>query len=204
MIIIGGNQYGGFVNSGKLELCPFKPWLKFLKEGNNNPTFEYYPSRGNPIMLPILVRTLPANLYPLTWLLPSGKLSLKIHIPDLTVVQGCSLSRLTLEPNFSTWWVDFCHLAIVLMVVTGDQYRVSPGRCPKCSSHIPGFRCLCLASNDTCQQLGKRSNSIVISLRSSQFPSRRQLSSCAEVPICNRISGVRATLLSSKLYLTCH
>lgn len=41
-------------------------------DGNNNPTFEYYPSRGDPILLPILVRTLPANLYPLTWLLPSG------------------------------------------------------------------------------------------------------------------------------------
>ncbi|QRV86192.1 glyoxal oxidase [Ceratobasidium sp. AG-Ba] len=56
VMIIGGNQYGGFVNS----------------EGNNNPTFEYYPSRGAPIQLPMLTRTLPANLYTLTWMMPSG------------------------------------------------------------------------------------------------------------------------------------
>ncbi|ELU44643.1 copper radical oxidase [Rhizoctonia solani AG-1 IA] len=43
VIIIGGNQYGGFVNS----------------DGNNNPTIEYYPSRGNPVGLPMLMRTLP-------------------------------------------------------------------------------------------------------------------------------------------------
>lgn len=64
VIIIGGNQYGGFVNS----------------EGNNNPTFEYYPSRGEPIGMPMLLRTLPANLYPLTWLLPSGMLFIQTNL----------------------------------------------------------------------------------------------------------------------------
>lgn len=39
-----------------------------------NPTYEFFPSRGRPITSPILVNTLPANLYPLTWLLPSGRL----------------------------------------------------------------------------------------------------------------------------------
>ncbi|KAG8795667.1 hypothetical protein FRC12_011639 [Ceratobasidium sp. 428] len=58
LIIIGGNQWGGFVNSA----------------GQNNPTYEYFPSRGDPIGLNILTTTLPANLYPLTWLLPSGNL----------------------------------------------------------------------------------------------------------------------------------
>lgn len=38
----------------------------------NNPTYEYYPSKGGPIGLNILTTTLPANLFPLTWLLPSG------------------------------------------------------------------------------------------------------------------------------------
>ncbi|KAG9104941.1 hypothetical protein FRC06_005008 [Ceratobasidium sp. 370] len=63
VMIIGGNQYGGFVNS----------------EGNNNPTFEYYPSRGSPIGLPMLQRTLPANLYTLTWLMPSGLLFMQTN-----------------------------------------------------------------------------------------------------------------------------
>ncbi|KAG9126913.1 hypothetical protein FRC07_001419 [Ceratobasidium sp. 392] len=63
-MIIGGNQYGGFVNS----------------EGNNNPTFEYYPSRGDPIGMPMLLRTLPANLYTLTWLLPSGMMFMQTNL----------------------------------------------------------------------------------------------------------------------------
>jgi hypothetical protein len=40
----------------------------------DNPTYEFFPSRGAPITSTILSNTLPANLYPLTWLLPSGKL----------------------------------------------------------------------------------------------------------------------------------
>ena len=39
-----------------------------------NPTYEFFPSQGNPIASPILQTTLPVNLYPLTWLLPSGNI----------------------------------------------------------------------------------------------------------------------------------
>lgn len=58
MFIYGGCQYGGYVNDAS----------------QNNPTYEFFPSRGAPITSPILQNTLPVNLYPLTWLLPSGKL----------------------------------------------------------------------------------------------------------------------------------
>ncbi|KAG8965622.1 hypothetical protein FRC00_010175 [Tulasnella sp. 408] len=59
VIIIGGNL---FVSS----------------TDNNNPTYEYWPRRGEgvEITLNFLQTTLPANLYPLTWLLPSGNLFL--------------------------------------------------------------------------------------------------------------------------------
>ncbi|KAG8882655.1 hypothetical protein FRB98_003546, partial [Tulasnella sp. 332] len=63
IIIIGGNQWGGYVNSA----------------GENNPTYEFYPSRGNPIGLNLLNYTLPANLFPLTWLLPSGNLFIQTN-----------------------------------------------------------------------------------------------------------------------------
>jgi len=59
MIVIGGCDWGGYVND----------------KTQNNPTYEFYPSRGGPIGLNFLLTTLPANLYPLTWLLPSGKLN---------------------------------------------------------------------------------------------------------------------------------
>ncbi|QRV94399.1 glyoxal oxidase [Ceratobasidium sp. AG-Ba] len=58
MIIIGGNAKGGFVNSEK----------------DNNPTYEFFPSKGIPIGFELLRTTLPANLYPLTWLLPTDRL----------------------------------------------------------------------------------------------------------------------------------
>jgi hypothetical protein len=58
MIILGGCDWGGYVNGA----------------GQDNPTYEFFPSRGAPIASPVLSSTLPVNLYPLTFLLPSGNL----------------------------------------------------------------------------------------------------------------------------------
>ncbi|KAI0930066.1 hypothetical protein AcV5_006867 [Taiwanofungus camphoratus] len=58
LLIIGGCSWGGFVNDAT----------------QNNPTWELFPFTGDLITSPMLTKTLPANLYPLTWLLPSGKL----------------------------------------------------------------------------------------------------------------------------------
>lgn len=63
IFIIGGDMTGGFVNS----------------VGNNNPTYEFFPSRGDPITTDILTTTLPANLYPITFLLPSGNLLIQLN-----------------------------------------------------------------------------------------------------------------------------
>ncbi|KAG5335700.1 hypothetical protein C0989_000621 [Termitomyces sp. Mn162] len=58
VIILGGCRNGGYVNSAN----------------QDNPTYEFFPPKGASITLSILQRTLPANLFPLTWLLPSGRL----------------------------------------------------------------------------------------------------------------------------------
>ncbi|KAI9435759.1 glyoxal oxidase [Lactarius indigo] len=58
LIIIGGCQWGGFVDDA----------------AQSNPTYEFLPSRGQPVTSPILTNTLPLNLYPLVFLLPSGRL----------------------------------------------------------------------------------------------------------------------------------
>ncbi|SCV67311.1 BQ2448_5957 [Microbotryum intermedium] len=57
-MIIGGEMWGGFVDS--------------VKEKQNVSSIEYFPSQGEPHFLPFLAKTGPANLYPLTWLLPNG------------------------------------------------------------------------------------------------------------------------------------
>lgn len=54
----GGNDYGGYAGGA----------------GQNQPNFEYWPSRGNVIQMDFLTTTLPMNLYPLTWLMQSGRL----------------------------------------------------------------------------------------------------------------------------------
>ncbi|TFY73395.1 hypothetical protein EWM64_g10617, partial [Hericium alpestre] len=54
---IGGCVNGGFVNGGDI----------------TNPTYEFFPPRGAPITSPMLVNSLPANLYPITFLLPSRR-----------------------------------------------------------------------------------------------------------------------------------
>lgn len=51
----------------------------------DNPTYEFFPSKGAPINSNILASTLPANLYPLTWLLPSGLLLLQSNWATATL-----------------------------------------------------------------------------------------------------------------------
>lgn len=60
LIVIGGDLNGGYVNDVY----------------QDNPTYEFFPHKGDdePITLQFLKDTLPVNLYPLTWLMPSGKL----------------------------------------------------------------------------------------------------------------------------------
>ncbi|TFK16812.1 copper radical oxidase [Coprinopsis marcescibilis] len=58
IIIVGGCRNGGYVND----------------PGQDNPTYEFFPPSGDPINSPVLHRTLPVNLYPLLWLLPSGNI----------------------------------------------------------------------------------------------------------------------------------
>ncbi|KAK8843343.1 hypothetical protein IAR55_006999 [Kwoniella newhampshirensis] len=61
-IIIGGCEWGGYVNYDS------------TTNGQNNPTVEYFPSKGQPFTLNFLLDTMPVNLFPLVWLLPSGNI----------------------------------------------------------------------------------------------------------------------------------
>ncbi|OWZ40591.1 glyoxal oxidase [Cryptococcus neoformans 125.91] len=64
LIVIGGDKNGGYVNTA----------------AQDNPTYEFFPPRdGDPVNLQFLTDTLPVNLYPLVWLLPSGKLFMQAY-----------------------------------------------------------------------------------------------------------------------------
>ena len=55
-IIMGGSLEGSYVNPA------------------DNPTYEYFPSRGADRNMSFLGRTYPLNLYPISWLLPDSRL----------------------------------------------------------------------------------------------------------------------------------
>lgn len=62
-IILGGMRDGGFVPS----------------QGSNNPTYEFYPPKGDggSRHLPILQRTVPLSLFPISYLMSSGEVFLQ-------------------------------------------------------------------------------------------------------------------------------
>lgn len=62
VIVLGGDTNGGYVST-------------FVQ---NNPTYEYWPKQpSGAIGMSFLNETVPVNLFPLTWLMPSGKLFLQ-------------------------------------------------------------------------------------------------------------------------------
>jgi hypothetical protein len=54
----------------------------------NNPTYEFFPKQGAAIDMQFLTDTVPLNLFPLTWLMPSGKPVLTSCCPPLIPRQG--------------------------------------------------------------------------------------------------------------------
>jgi hypothetical protein len=66
-IIIGGSIKGAYVNP------------------EDNPTYEYFPSRGADRSMAFLARTYPLNLYPLTWLLPDSRLFVQADYKAINV-----------------------------------------------------------------------------------------------------------------------
>lgn len=60
---MGGDEWGGYVNA----------------DSQNNPTYEFFPSRGAPVTNSIFETTLPANLFPITFLLPNGLLFMQLN-----------------------------------------------------------------------------------------------------------------------------
>ena len=89
-MIIGGSKKGGWINNATV----------------NNPTVEYWPpksihgSNGLPIHLPFLVDTLNANLFPIAFTLPNGKVFMAAN-QDATIYdwEANTEQRLPRVPN---------------------------------------------------------------------------------------------------------
>jgi hypothetical protein len=108
---LGGCDWGGYVNDA----------------GQNNPTYEFYPSTGGPVGLNILTTTLPANLFPLTWLLPSGESVAKCRL-------GMRANRLAtgnifIQANLGTEIFDYKNNIEVGAYPMSFGFRLNPRFC---------------------------------------------------------------------------
>ncbi|KAF8334888.1 glyoxal oxidase N-terminus-domain-containing protein [Cantharellus anzutake] len=86
----------------------------------NNPTYEFFPSRGLPVQLQFLKDTLPANMYPLTWLLPSGRVFVQANWGTMILdVKSGKETRLDNVPNAVRTYP--ASAATVLLPLTPDN-----------------------------------------------------------------------------------
>lgn len=66
VVLIGGFVSGGYVNRNTPNMNP--------AGDGSEPTFEFYPSRGEAKVMDFMVKTSGLNAYALTYLMPSGKM----------------------------------------------------------------------------------------------------------------------------------
>ncbi|GJN94121.1 hypothetical protein Rhopal_007195-T1 [Rhodotorula paludigena] len=124
----GGESCGWTDDVGAMPLSRWYPSVETLPTGDafiiggglqNVPTYEYWPSKGEPVTMRFLEETMPANLYPLTWLMSDGRLfvqagwqttmldyenNVEERLPNITHAQrpypaGAGSAMLPMTPN---------------------------------------------------------------------------------------------------------
>lgn len=112
-MIIGGSKKGGWINNATV----------------NNPTIEFWPpkhttgSNGLPIHLPFLVDTLNANLFPIAFLLPDGKVFMAANRDAMIYDMKTRIERrLPRIPNGVRVTYPFAGTAVLLPLRYDDWY----------------------------------------------------------------------------------
>ncbi len=59
--------------------------MNSVNQMQSTPTYEFWPSQGDPVNSTFLETTQPANLYPLTWLLPNGLIFMQANWQTTTL-----------------------------------------------------------------------------------------------------------------------
>ncbi|PWY98812.1 putative glyoxaloxidase 1 [Testicularia cyperi] len=73
VMLIGGAVGGGYINRNTPNVDPF------YQGGGANPTFEYFPSKGTEAVSQFMGNTSGLNMYPHTFLMPSGKIFMQAN-----------------------------------------------------------------------------------------------------------------------------
>nr|QBH67489.1 putative glyoxaloxidase 1 [Ustilago esculenta]QBH67600.1 putative glyoxaloxidase 1 [Ustilago esculenta] len=77
VILIGGANSGGYINRN----TPTTDTL--YQNGGANPTYEYFPSKGNQAICQFMSTTNGLNMYPHTYLMPSGKIFMQANVSTI-------------------------------------------------------------------------------------------------------------------------
>ena len=77
VIFIGGANSGGYINRNTPTTDPL------YQNGGANPTYEYFPSRGTPQVCQFMGQTNGLNMYPHTYLMPSGKIFMQANVSTI-------------------------------------------------------------------------------------------------------------------------
>ncbi|SPO32358.1 probable glyoxaloxidase 1 [Ustilago trichophora] len=73
VLFVGGAVGGGYINRNTPNIDPL------YQGGGSNPTYEYFPSKGNQSVCQFMGKTSGLNMYPHTYLMPSGKIFMQAN-----------------------------------------------------------------------------------------------------------------------------
>lgn len=73
VLFVGGAIGGGYINRNTPNTDPL------YQGGGSNPTYEYFPSKGNQSICQFMAKTSGLNMYPHTYLMPSGKIFMQAN-----------------------------------------------------------------------------------------------------------------------------
>ncbi|CCF48116.1 hypothetical protein NDA11_003367 [Ustilago hordei] len=73
VLFVGGAVGGGYINRNTPNVDPY------YQGGGSNPTYEYFPSKGAQRVCDFMGKTSGLNMYPHTYLMPSGKIFMQAN-----------------------------------------------------------------------------------------------------------------------------
>ncbi|ORY35349.1 glyoxal oxidase N-terminus-domain-containing protein [Naematelia encephala] len=145
MFVCGGDKNGGYVNTA----------------AQDNPTYEFFPPKGDGQAIPLqfLSDTLPVNLYPLTWLMPSGKLFMQANLS--TILYDYNTTEVTNLPDmpFSTRVYPASAATAMLPLTPANNYTATIVFCggsapPQWGNDgSAGYNVTAVAADNTCVRI---------------------------------------------------
>ncbi|ORX34898.1 glyoxal oxidase N-terminus-domain-containing protein [Kockovaella imperatae] len=144
LIVLGGDQNGGYVSTF----------------AQNNPSYEYWPTNTGKIPMDFLNATVPLNLFPLTFLMPSGKLFMQAYystiLYDMNAQQEIALPDMPYAAR-----VYPASAAVAMLPLTPENNYTptilfcggSSANFTKSSDGGAGFNVTAVPADDTCVRI---------------------------------------------------